>query len=222
VTGSRLTARLAAEKLLSVLAGEQEREARQIRAQRGHAIAVIINEPSQRRGQRLAAADQPVARKREQLGQLCRLASLRRTSDAAMRRLLDRAPTPDTKPSTRRGNPEPGLTTPPSRYASGTKQNTARVASTARFRRTPGRIFTGRGIRDAPERAWPSICKIPMDDSASDTARSRHGSIRVDVLHTRLQFDRGVWFHELVATNPQRPAGRTGQECRVPPSIGTG
>jgi len=70
VTGSRLTARFAAEKPLPVLAGEQEREARQIRAQRGHVIAAIINEASQRRAQRLAVADQPVAKKREQLGQL--------------------------------------------------------------------------------------------------------------------------------------------------------
>lgn len=77
MTGSRLIARFAAEKPLAVLAGEQEREARQIRAQRGHVIAVIVNEPAQRRGQRLAVTDQPVAKKREQPGELCRLASLK-------------------------------------------------------------------------------------------------------------------------------------------------
>jgi hypothetical protein len=72
VTGSRLTARFAAEKPLPVLASKQKREARQTRAQRGHVIAAIINEASQRRAQRLAVADQPVAKKREQLGQLAK------------------------------------------------------------------------------------------------------------------------------------------------------
>ena len=56
-----------------LIGSKQKREARQIRAQRGHVTAAIINEPSQRRGQRLAVANQPVAKKREQLGQLaCR------------------------------------------------------------------------------------------------------------------------------------------------------
>src|SRR6266568_2872060 len=34
---------------------------------------------------------------------------------------------------------------------------------------TPGRIFTGRGTRDAPERGWPAICKIPVEGSACGT-----------------------------------------------------
>src|SRR2546423_8493409 len=36
--------------------------------------------------------------------------------------------------------------------------------------RDPGRIFTGRGIRDAPKRAWPSIGKVPIEGSLIDTA----------------------------------------------------
>ncbi len=83
MTGSRLTARFAAEKPLPVFASKQKCEARQIRAQRGHVIAAIINEASQRRAQRLAVADQPVARKREQLGQLA--LSVRNVSPAANR-----------------------------------------------------------------------------------------------------------------------------------------
>jgi len=35
---------------------------------------------------------------------------------------------------------------------------------------TPQRIFTGRGIRDAPMRAWPCIGKIPVEGSAYETA----------------------------------------------------
>ena len=36
---------------------------------------------------------------------------------------------------------------------------------------TPQGILTGRGMRDAPERAWPRICKIPGEGSACETPK---------------------------------------------------
>lgn len=53
----------------------------------------------------------------------------------------------------------------------------------------PEGIFTGRGIRDVPERAWPRICKVPGEGSAY-----RAGSHEPPAIEGHPGRDSGAWF----------------------------